>query len=144
MSLHLLLPPKTDELLYVARNAAKNAYSPYSLIKVGCAISFVNRDKNTYCIFSGANVENASYGLTTCAERAAICCGVNSGWREIDKIVVSVQQKNAEIRNQLFPCGACLQIIAEFASKDTIVHVDGAGAFSIRDLLTCPFQVIKR
>src|SRR5258708_31598866 len=103
-------PMLTKELLRAAKRARKQSYSPYSKYKVGAAV--LASDGR---IFSGANVENASYGLTVCAERVAIFKGVSEGLREIKAVaIVAGGFKKA------YPRWACRQVILEFC-KPTLV-----------------------
>ncbi len=99
-------------LLDQARAVAAKAHAPYSRFQVGCALATVAGR-----VFTGCNVENASYGLTICAERNAIfhaVAEVGSGMRIATLAVVCLGQ-------EFPPCGACRQVIAEFASADTRV-----------------------
>lgn len=91
------------ELIIAAQKARANAYAPYSHYKVGAAI--LGADGN---IYTGCNVENASYGLTLCAERNAIGAMVSAGCAKAAACAVATQNAN-------FPCGACLQVVCEFA-----------------------------
>ena len=100
----------SEDLLREATQAAANAHSPYSKAKVGCAVV---SEKGG--LFTGCNVENASYGLTICAERNAIFSGVSAegpGFRIAQLVVVALGL-------EFPPCGACRQVIAEFAGPDT-------------------------
>jgi len=109
---------KKQELLAAARKARENAYAPYSSFRVGSAV--LGGDGN---IYSGCNVENASFGLTCCAERNAIFAMVAAGEKEIRELLVI-----GESDEFLPPCGACRQVIAEFAAPPTVVHMcDRAG-----------------
>lgn len=92
------------KLLAAARLAREQAYAPYSCFKVGAAV----RSK-TGRIFSGCNIENASYGLTMCAERAAVFQAVAAGERELDALAVV-----SDTSQPVAPCGACRQVMAEF------------------------------
>jgi cytidine deaminase len=92
------------DLIDVARNARENAVAPYSNFKVGAALETVGGK-----VFTGCNVENASYGLTVCAERVAIWKALSEGEREFRQIVVI-----ADTDELTPPCGACRQIIWEF------------------------------
>jgi cytidine deaminase len=104
---------KKEELLAAARKAREKAYAPYSGFPVGCAV--LGGDGN---IYSGCNVENASFGLTCCAERNAIFAMVTAGEREIRELLVI-----GESDEFLPPCGACRQVIAEFAAPPAVVHM---------------------
>jgi cytidine deaminase len=104
---------KKEELLAAARKAQKNAYAPYSHFHVGAAVLGSGGR-----IFSGCNVENASFGLTCCAERNAVFAMVAAGETELREILVI-----GESEEFLPPCGACRQVIAEFSKKDTIVYM---------------------
>jgi cytidine deaminase len=91
-------------LLEAARAAATRAYAPYSNFPVGAAL--LTRDGS---IFSGSNIENASYGLTICAECAAAAAAVSAGHREIIAVAVSAPRMHGTS-----PCGACRQVLNEF------------------------------
>jgi cytidine deaminase len=104
---------KKDELLAAARQARDRAYAPYSNFRVGAAV-LASDDR----IYSGCNVENASLGLTCCAERNAIFAMVASGEKEIREILVIGDREEF-----LPPCGACRQVIAEFAPPEAVVHM---------------------
>lgn len=99
-------------LIEAAKNAQKNAYCPYSRYPVGAAVL-----TDSGRIYTGCNVENASFGLAICAERVAIFKAVSHGEKKITAL--SVAAKSAK------PCGACRQVIIEFAPKDAeIIYVD--------------------
>jgi len=104
---------KKEELLAAARKAREKAYAPYSHFHVGAAVLGASGG-----IYSGCNVENASFGLTCCAERNAIFAMVAAGETEMREILVI-----GESEEFLPPCGACRQVIAEFASPPTVVHM---------------------
>jgi cytidine deaminase len=97
--------------------ARKNSYSPYSKYSVGSAIK--TKDGK---IFYGTNIENASYGMTICAERAAICSAVSRGEKDITHVVV------ATIDGKGSPCGACRQVLNEFNPDMIVILVDENGA----------------
>ena len=103
--------PILDELKRRARDASQRAYAPYSGFPVGAAILASNGE-----IYAGANVENASFGLTICAERNAIFQAVARGARRIDVVVVYTPTPAAAP-----PCGACRQVIYEFGRDALIV-----------------------
>jgi cytidine deaminase len=104
---------KKEELLAAARQVRAKAYAPYSNFHVGAAVLGGNGK-----IYSGCNVENASFGLTCCAERNAIFAMVAAGEREIREILII-----GESEEFLPPCGACRQVIAEFAQPPAVVHM---------------------
>lgn len=93
----------------------ERAYAPYSEFKVGAAIM-----TGSGAIYDGANIENASYGLTICAERAAIAKAMSAGERSIQAVAVCTE-------NGVTPCGACRQVIREFAADCPVYLVDGEG-----------------
>lgn len=99
-------------LVAAARKARKNAYSPYSGVKIGSAVL-----TSSGRIFTGANVENASYGLSCCAERTAVFSAVSAGAREVVAIaVVGASEKFTS------PCGACRQVLVEFNPKMKVLR----------------------
>jgi len=100
-----------EELIAKAKEARLKAYAPYSGFKVGAAVLCPSGTVHT-----GANVENASYGLTVCAERAAIFAAISSGERGITSLVV-VTDKSPPAK----PCGACLQVLREFGPDCSII-----------------------
>jgi cytidine deaminase len=115
-----------DEALRgVAEQARERAYAPYSDFRVGCAV--LGADGRVY---SGCNVENASYGLTACAERNAIAAAVAGGCRAVVKVAVT-SDRDAPVAL----CGACRQVIAEFAEPDTEIVSYGAGGEEARATL---------
>lgn len=99
-----------DNLVETAVQAQKRAYCPYSRYPVGAAV-LTDRGR----IFAGCNVENASYGLALCAERAAVCRSVAGGHDVIRAVCVV----GAAAR----PCGACRQVLYEFSDKDTELYL---------------------
>lgn len=120
--------------------ARKKAYTPYSNFQVGAAVLTKNKQ-----VFLGCNIENASYGLTNCAERTAIFKAVSEGEKEIEAIVVV-----GDTEGPISPCGACRQVMAEFCDENTkiiLTNLKGdrvettinellPGFFSSKDLTT--------
>jgi len=121
-------------LLAAAREAASRAYAPYSNFPVGAALLTDQGD-----IVLGANVENASFGLTICAERVAVGAAIAAGHRDLRAVAVVAPRQLGTT-----PCGACRQVLNEFAPRegDLIVVLDGAAGpvqVLLRDLLPQSF-----
>ena len=112
------LPALASEptLAAAARAARRRAYAPYSRFRVGAAV------RADGVIHVGCNVENASYGLTLCAERAAVAAAVAAGARRIEAIAVA-----SGTAPPTPPCGMCLQTLVEFGGPDLPVLLVGAG-----------------
>jgi len=128
--------PSDEMLLAAARAAGGHAHSPYSGWKVGAAAVFAETGAT---IHPGANVENGSYGLTICGERSAIFAGVVAGGRRLVRIALTCTDSSGALVAKIAPCGACLQVIAEFGTGDTAIVIDGRGAFRLADFLPLPF-----
>ncbi len=115
-------------LILDARAAREHAYAPYSRFAVGAALR-----TRTGRVFRGCNVENLSYGLTICAERNALFAAVAAGEREFDAIAIV-----ADSKEPVTPCGACRQVLAEFALDLAVTSATLEGATfesSVRNLL---------
>ena len=106
-----------DSIIEVAKKARSRAYSPYSGVKIGAAVLTADG-----AIFSGANIENASYGLSVCAERMAIFKAVSEGAGRI--LAIAVVGKSEDFTK---PCGACRQVMVEFNPKMKVLRrgIDG-------------------
>lgn len=130
-----------------AREAAKASYSPYSKFQVGAAV-LTGSGK----IYTGTNVENASYGLSNCAERTALFTAVAHGERKIRCVAVFTPTPTPTM-----PCGACRQVINEFGSHATVISVCNSAqrtetsldrilpaAFGPRDLVKAPNRSSSR
>jgi cytidine deaminase len=100
-----------------ARDAARHAYAPYSRFRVGAAV--VARGGK---VFGGSNVENASYGLTLCAERSAVGAAVAAGERELRAVVIQGPRQTFTP-----PCGACRQVLVEFNPRLEVILVNRSG-----------------
>ena len=109
------------ELINLALKAQNNAYAPYSGFHVGAALLTADGE-----VFVGANVENASFGLTNCAERSALFSAVSNGKREFESIAI-VGGKGGIVTDFCPPCGACRQALAEFSrdGKLKVILFDG-------------------
>lgn len=120
-------------LIVKAKQAAENAYAPYSKFHVGAVA--LNTDGE---MFSGCNVENASYGLTICAERNCIAGAVNQNTSKLKAILIYTQQEQLTP-----PCGACRQVISEFLSKNSLVascnHLNQLKVWTVEELLPSAF-----
>lgn len=131
-------PFSNDELPLVeaARRAAQNAYCPYSHFPVGAAV------ETDMGIFVGCNIENASYGLSCCAERVALFSAIAQGARRFLRLAVSCPQTvpGAPFESRV-PCGACLQVIAQFLPIEAPLLIDGVGRKFLKDLLPYPFSL---
>lgn len=104
-----------SKLVREAADVRKNAYAPYSEFKVGAAI--ITRSGK---IYTGANMENSSYGLTVCAERHALAAAVSAGERDFDAIAISSE-------GAVTPCGACRQVISDMCGNIPIYLADEKG-----------------
>jgi len=122
-----------EELIERARQVRHHAYAPYSHFRVGAAL--LASDGR---VFTGCNVENASYGLTICAERAAIFKAISEGALEFIKIALVTDTEELTA-----PCGACRQVIWEFSSDITVIMANLRGdqrTCLISELLPYPFD----
>lgn len=115
-----------EELIALAEDARKNAYSPYSGYTVGAALLCGGGR-----IFTGCNVENASFGATNCAERTAIFSAVANGCRKFEKIAISGGKAGQTPDSFFMPCGICRQVMREFCEDDfRILVTDGKSVLS--------------
>src|ERR1022692_485566 len=123
-----------DPLIDAALAARAHAFAPYSKFPVGAAI-----EDDAGAIHTGCNVENATYGLTVCAERIAVFKAISEGVRKFRRIVVA-----ADTGSLTPPCGACRQILWEFCGDVEIVLVNLHGkteTYRLKDLFPKPFDV---
>ena len=122
---------KTDDLIARAKGARENAYAPYSRFSVGAAIVTAEGT-----IFTGVNVENASYGLAICAERSAAVAAVSAGYRDFDAIAVAGPDATVTA-----PYGACRQFLNEFNPALTVAYTtpDGVRVTTLDKLLPDAF-----
>ncbi len=120
------------ELIQKAQNALKFSYSPYSNFKVGACV--LTKSNNTYV---GANIENASFGATICAERVAIDNAITSGDKDI--VCIAIVSKSGDYT---FPCGICRQVMAEFSNNMEVVvakNQEDYKIYKLEDLLPHSF-----
>lgn len=128
---------KTKQLVKIASKARKKAYAPYSKFKVGAALEAENGK-----IYTGCNIENASYGITVCAERVALVKAVSEGVKKFKRIAVVASSKKP-----CPPCGICRQALYEFAPKMEIIMANLKGktmSENIAKLLAHAFRVNGR
>ena len=123
----------TTELINLAIETSKKAYVPYSHFPIGAVLVAKNGQ-----IFTGVNIENASFGLTNCGERTAIFKAVSEGVTDFEELIVY-----GETEQPVSPCGACRQVMAEFFSKDlkvTLVAKDKSTVvMTVKELLPYSF-----
>lgn len=123
------------ELAEAAMDAFENAYAPYSEYRVGAALLTADGK-----IFTGVNIENASFGATNCAERTAFFKAVSEGEREFKAIAIAAP----EGERAPFPCGVCRQVMAEFCGKDfevIVVNERAAVCLTLEELLPYTFEL---
>jgi len=114
--------PNIEQLILASLAASRRAYAPYSKFKVGAALLTASDE-----MFLGCNVENASYGLTVCAERVAVTSAIAAGQTEFLALAIASQQAAT-------PCGACRQVLSEFTADLRILLVDTGSEKLIREV----------
>lgn len=112
------------KLIWVAKKALEQAYAPYSNYKVGAILLCSDGT-----VFKGCNVENASYGLTNCAERTALFAAVAAGKTEFTALAIAASGDPVP-----YPCGACRQVLSEFCEADFPIYVATAGGYETTTL----------
>lgn len=123
-----------EQLIEIARQAGGQAYAPYSKFTVGAAL--LTGDGT---VITGCNVENASYGLTMCAERVAVFKAICGGQREFKAIALF-----ANTEEFCTPCGACRQVLAEFGGTTTVIMANKRGEYqlsTVAELLPATFKL---
>jgi cytidine deaminase len=135
-ALVIMDPVTRTRLVTLARTAAQGAYCRYSRYRVGAAVLAGGK------FYTGCNIENASYGLTVCAERVAIFNAISDGQRKLDALAVACPDASSGASTgSKMPCGACRQVLAEFGTPDMLIIVDGIGDFRVADLLPDAFHL---
>ena len=127
-----------EELIGMAKEAMAQAYAPYSGYFVGAALLAADGK-----IYTGCNIENASFSPTICAERTAFAKAVSEGQRKFSAIAVC-GGKEGVIQDAFPPCGVCRQVMAEFCDKDFIIYLatpSGFQEFTLADLLPHSFGI---
>lgn len=125
------------QLIEEAKKASKFSYSPYSGFSVGAALLSDDGE-----LFTGCNIENASYGATCCAERTALFKAVSSGKKRFCKIAVA-GSADGSFAKQTPPCGMCLQALSEFCSPDfevILTDAEGVNTLKLSQLMPQPFD----
>lgn len=132
---------KETELISLAKKASEKAYAPYSGFTVGAALLCKNKK-----VFTGCNIENASYSSTNCAERTAFFKAVSEGERDFEAIAV-VGGIKGDFKNYCSPCGVCRQVMSEFCGPDFRVILGKNGedfrVITLRNLLPDSFALDK-
>jgi len=132
----MITSPSDEDLIKHARAAQQKAYAPYSQFKVGAALLTANGD-----VYTGCNVENASFGATNCAERTALFSAVCDGSRQFTKIVIVTESDEP-----VMPCGICRSVLFEFAPDLEIIAVGATGKIQrskLHELYPEGFQLKK-
>ena len=129
-----------QSLLNDAKEVSKNSYSPYSRFPVGACVLYESGKK-----YTGANIENASYGLAICAERSAISSAISQGEKTNIKAIAIYSPKQVKC----MPCGACRQWISEFSinSNETKIILEDENnellVLSLEDIFPCSFKLVE-
>ena len=125
-----------ESLLVQARQAAKRAHCPYSNFHVGAAVRCEDGS-----VIDGCNIENASYGLSICAERVALFTAVSQGKRPLELAVSCVDAQRGDPPGSRMPCGACRQVMQELLPAEAKIHIDGVGQQQLSHLLPHAFEL---
>lgn len=124
---------ENKRLIEAAKQAMQHAYAPYSGFRVGAAVLADNK-----VVYSGCNIENASFGATNCAERTAIFKAISEGATVIFKIAIV-----SSSGEHTFPCGICRQVMTEFAAENMTIVLEGANGieeYMLTELLPYTFN----
>ena len=124
-----------EELYAIANKAREDSYCPYSNYSVGAALVTASGK-----IYLGANIENAAYSPTVCAERVAFFKAINEGEREFTAIAVAGGKKGEE-PSRFPPCGVCRQVMREFCKDDFLIIISPENALTLAEILPASFSL---
>jgi len=127
-----------EKLALIAREAMKNSYAPYSSFNVGAALLCSDGS-----VYTGCNIENASFSPTCCAERVAFFKAISDGKREFSAIAV-IGGESGVPEGPTYPCGVCRQVMAEFCSPDFRIILpskDGVSVKTLAEIYPCGFSL---
>ena len=130
-----------SELMKLAKDARELSYSPYSGVTVGAALLTASGK-----VYVGANIENAAFSPTICAERVAIFKAVSEGERDFAKIAIAGGRQGKKSAEKFAPCGVCRQVMREFCDTDfeiILEHGDGVISYTLGELLPESFEKSK-
>ena len=119
-----------QELILLAEKSRESAYAPYSKFTVGAALLCDDGS-----IYTGCNIENASFTPTCCAERVAMLKAISDGKRSFTSIAISGGEQGQLPRTACYPCGVCLQVLSEFASPDLQIVLSDGSIVTLNELL---------
>ena len=125
-----------SELIELAKDARERAYAPYSGFFVGAAVESADGR-----VFTGCNIENASFSPTCCAERVAIFKAVSEGVKDFSAIAVVGGKAGESADAPCYPCGVCRQVMAEFCAPDTAVYFADGSVMTVEELLPRSFDL---
>ena len=125
-----------ESLLVRARRAASHAHCPYSNFHVGAAVRCEDGS-----VIDGCNVENASYGLSICAERVALFTAISQGKQPIELAVSCIDAQSDASPESRMPCGACRQVMQELLPANAAIQIDGVGTRHLQQLLPEGFEL---
>lgn len=128
-----------NELLKIAKEARERAYAPYSQFYVGAALLCDDGS-----VYTGCNIENASFSPTCCAERTAIFKAVSDGKRKFSAIAVVGGKNDSDVSEPCYPCGVCRQVISEFCDDEFLVITENkekAESTAFSDILPKRFKI---
>ncbi len=126
----------SEKLLELAKDAREKAYAPYSGFYVGAALMTADGE-----VYTGCNIENASYTPTCCAERVAVFKAVSEGKRNFEAIAVVGTARGDRADEPCYPCGVCRQVLAEFAQPSLKIYFADGSSTTLGALLPKAFEL---